>query len=196
MKLWKYLKEKMTKNPTQTVRQGAASISYEELWIFAESAGQRLSDTHYGVLCSSELTTLMALLACIYAERPAILLPMRRGIEPCSLLVERFGPPYIIHDTSGEIKALRMDTQEGSALCPQGASVILWDIGKAKEPTTLSEENMISAIEKDASDNAPHASLTQSTSFLTSSSSLVSLLCALSQGRKIIFDIQDERLSQ
>ena len=190
MKLWKYLKENMTKSLTQTLEEGEAKLTYEYLLIFAEGLGQRLSGTHYGILCSSDFTSLMALLACIYAERPAILLPMRHGIEPCYSLIERLKPPYIIHDTQGEIQILCIEAQKDLSLCEQDIAVVIADADGGR--TMLTQKDILRYLEAEVSARAlsPAVQVTQSICTLDSPASLLSLLLAVSEGRKIIFDRQ------
>ena len=81
MRLWEYIKEKMLEHPTQTISEKGVSMTYEDLCIFAESFAKKLTADYYGILCNCEMSSAMALLACIAAGKPAVPLPTRYGKE-------------------------------------------------------------------------------------------------------------------
>ena len=55
MNLWDYIKLRMMEHPDQLVCEGEASMTYEELCIFAETHGQTLNEPYYAILCHSEM---------------------------------------------------------------------------------------------------------------------------------------------
>ena len=55
MALWEYIREKMRAHPKQVVCENQASMTYEELCIFAESYAKKLNAEYYGVYCNSEM---------------------------------------------------------------------------------------------------------------------------------------------
>lgn len=123
MKLWKYIRQKLLEHPGQTVCEGDASMTYEQLCIYAESFAQRLTAPHYGILCGSELAAAMALLACFAAEKPAVPLPARYGKDYYMKIWERADSPCLITDIGGELRTVPMPpsaSAESPASCPGG----------------------------------------------------------------------------
>lgn len=190
MKLWKYLKEKMMENPTRTLREREAIMSFEKMCIFAESYSGRLTDTHYGILCTSELATLMALLGCIAAERPAILIPTEYGKDICYEVLDRFDPPYIIHDLRGMLCELYMEPQRKFRLADSDTAAVILRAagGKIAKETVLPSRKIVDTLECMSAPKgrmpSEHAPLSSS---FTSPSALYELFAALCEGKNIVF---------
>ena len=84
MKLWNYIKQHMLNNPCQSVSENGASISFEDIAIWAEIFINKLRGVNCcAILCSSEMAASMALLACFAAEVTAVPLSMRYGESHC-----------------------------------------------------------------------------------------------------------------
>lgn len=77
--LYNYLKNNMLKFPEQTISDGVTSITYKQLIDYAESFGQKLIKPKYGLLFKSELDTAKALMACLYANKTAVVLSNKYG---------------------------------------------------------------------------------------------------------------------
>ena len=56
MTLWEYIKKKMLEHPTQVISEKGASMTYEDLCIFAEFYGKKLKAQYYGSLCNNEMS--------------------------------------------------------------------------------------------------------------------------------------------
>ena len=145
MKLWEELKERMLRHPGQTVREGSAAMTYEELVIFAERFAGWLTDAYYGIHCGSEMGAAMALLACLAAGKPAIPLPTRYGKEYCRRILHRAEPPALISDFGDGLNVVRFtDVPACAHPMPPETAVVLFTSGSTGEPkgVMLSGENL------------------------------------------------------
>lgn len=111
MKLWNYIKQHLQNHPEQTVSENTASMSFEDMAIWAEEFAKKL----YGldccaILCSSEMAASMALIACFAAEVTAVPLSMRYGEAHCNKILDTISPDGIIMDTNGEITVYKLIT--------------------------------------------------------------------------------------
>ena len=62
--LWEKIKEKMMKNPGKKIWENGVCLTYEEVLVLAESFAKKLRAPCCAVLCRSELSAAIALLAC------------------------------------------------------------------------------------------------------------------------------------
>ncbi len=148
MTLWEYIKEKMLKHPTQTVNENGASMTFEELCIFAESYAQKLTADYYGILCNSEMAAAMALLSCIAAGKPAVPMPVRYGEAMYRKVWDSSDPPCIITDVDGGLKVIPVSTDSHPDPTRKDTAVILFTSGSTGIPKgiMLSKDNLISNI--------------------------------------------------
>ena len=101
MKLWEYIKQHLLNNPTQSVTENDATLSFEDMAIWAESFSQKLYGINCcAILCSSEMAASMALLACFAAEVTTVPLSMRYGEAHCNKILNTISPDAIITDTA------------------------------------------------------------------------------------------------
>ena len=149
MKLWNYIKAKMLEHPDQLVCEGEASMTYEELCIYAETRGKRLDCPYYAILCNSELATAMALLSCIAAEKTVIPLPMRYGSEYYGKLLQAAQPPALITDLFGYLTDYPFSREAFEMHLEENPAVILFTSGSTGTPkgVMLSEYNLIANIQ-------------------------------------------------
>lgn len=147
--LWEYLKNKMLEQPTQTVCENGASLTYEELCIFAEEFAKKLTADYYGILCNCEMLAAMALLACIAAGKPAVPLPTRYGKETYAKIWECAEPPCIITDTGGGLNIISVSSESYPESPERNTAVILFTSGSTGNPKgiILSGDNLICNIE-------------------------------------------------
>lgn len=148
MTLWNFIKEHMISNCTQQICEGDAKLSFEETVIWAEEFAKKLKGIHCcAILCSSEMTAAMSLLACFAAEVTAVPLSMRYGEIHCNNILDTISPDAIIMDINGGLEVYKIknfqyiDPEEHPALimCTSGTT------GKPKG-VMLSEKNIITNV--------------------------------------------------
>ena len=89
MKLWKYIKNEMLKNPNQIVCEDNLEMSYREIIRFAEDFSKKLKDQKCcAVMCESEFTAARILLACFAAGVTAVPVSARYGYKHCEKILE------------------------------------------------------------------------------------------------------------
>lgn len=107
MKLWNYLKNKMQKNLRQKVCEGNASMTFEEMILFAEEFSKELKGVRCcAILCQSEMAASMALLSCFAAGVAALPLSQRYGELHCNKILDAIGPDAVINDQDGELQIM------------------------------------------------------------------------------------------
>ena len=144
MKLWNYIKQHLQNHPEQTVSENTASMSYEDMAIWAEEFSKKL----YGIeccaiLCSSEMAASMSLLACFAAGVTAVPLSIRYGEAHCNKILDTISPDGIIMDTNGEITVYKLkDCQYITP--PDHPALIMCTSGTTGKPkgAMLSEKNI------------------------------------------------------
>lgn len=148
MKLWNFINEHMSKNPRQQVSENEASMTFEEMRIWAGNFANKLRRAECcAILCSSEMATAMALLACFAAEVTALPLSMRYGEAHCNRILDAIGPDTIIMDTNGEIAVYKLqdpryrapDEHPALIMCTSGTT------GKPKG-IMLREQNILTNV--------------------------------------------------
>lgn len=148
MRLWDYIREKMMENPDQIVCEGDASMTYEELCIYAEHRGKYLEKSCYAILCNSEMATALALLSCLAEGVTAVPLPMRYGSTYYGKVLQSLQPPALITDSLGYLSEYPCSENSNKEPIKGNPSVILFTSGSTGTPkgVMLSEENLLSNI--------------------------------------------------
>lgn len=148
MELWNNIKKHLQKYPNQTVSENTASMSFEDMAIWAESFSDKLRGINCcAILCSSEMAVSMALLACFAAEVTAVPLSMRYGETHCNKILDTISPDGIIMDTNGELTVYKLngsryiapDEHPALIMCTSGTT------GKPKG-AMLSEKNILTNV--------------------------------------------------
>ena len=147
MTLWQELKEHMLNHPEATVCEGNATMTYEELCIYAETLAPSLTASYYGILCQSDLASVMGLLACIAAGKTAIPMPTRYGKESYLKILKKAQPPALITDFLGELSVTKTNFDKEFESIEHPA-VILFTSGSTGEPkgVMLSEKNLMTNV--------------------------------------------------
>ena len=148
MKLWEYIKENMMKNPTQQVCEGTATMSYEEVIVFAELLAKKIrNEKCCAIWCSSEMMTAMSILSCFAAEVTAVPLSARYGIQHCNKILETISPTAVITDMNGMLQVIRL--QDAAYTPPKvHPALIMCTSGTTGKPkgAMLTEQNLLTNI--------------------------------------------------
>ncbi len=109
MMLWEYVKNKMQFNMQQKVCENEASMTFEELIIFAEEFSRKLKGIKCcAILCQSEMAAGMALLSCFAAGVTALPLSQRYGELHCNNIIDAISPDAVITDQYGDLQIIRI----------------------------------------------------------------------------------------
>ncbi len=148
MKLWRYLKNKMQPYLQQKVCENDASMTYEELIVFAEKFSKRLKNIKCcAILCRSEMAASMALLSCFAAEVTALPMSQRYGELHCNKILDTISPDGVITDQNGELQIVRI--QNAMYVEPEvHPALIMCTSGTTGEPkgAMLTESNVITNV--------------------------------------------------
>lgn len=147
--LWDFLKERMLQNPDQQVCENDASMSFEEMAVWAETFAERLKGKKCcAILCSSEMAASMALLACFAAGVTAVPLSMRYGAVHCNKILDTISPDAIIMDEGNEIKVTSI-TDHRYQVPDEHPALIMCTSGTTGKPkgAMLGEHSIIANVE-------------------------------------------------
>lgn len=190
MKLWQEIKNKMLSHPNQTLSENGCQITYEELVAFAEYFALELKQECYGIICSSEISTAMALLCCFAADATAVPLSIRYGEKHCRKIIDTIGMPYMISDTGGELNVVDIDMYRYKKY-KQKPALIMCTSGTSGNPkgAMLSEKNILTNV----NDIAEYFDVTENDTILIArplyhcAVLTGEFLLALFKGAKIVF---------
>ncbi len=190
--LWNYLKEIIMKNPSQTIGEGDANMTYEETVIFVEEFAKRLEgERNVCILCRSELFSAIALLSCFAAKVTAVPMSMRYGEEHCRRILNTVDPSAIITDVYGELEVMCLHCLSTENEAEPHPALIMCTSGTTGAPkgVMLSERNVIANLR----DICSYFDITKEDTLLISrpvyhcSAITGELLTALVKGAKIRF---------
>ncbi len=113
MRLWKFIKSKMELNLLQTVSEYEASLTFEEIIMFAEKFSKNLRGIKCcAIMCQSEMAASMALLSCFAAGVTALPLSPRYGKAHCNKILKAISPDAMITDQDGSFQIFYINDSE------------------------------------------------------------------------------------
>lgn len=99
MILWNFLRGHMLAHPAQTVSEGKAKMTYEELVVYAELLAKKLAgQSCCAVCCHSEMATAISMLGCMAAGVTAVPLSLRYGEKHCEKILRHVSPSCLVSD--------------------------------------------------------------------------------------------------
>lgn len=148
MRLWKFIKTKMSEYPTQKVFENGNVIRFSELVTQSEQLAKNLSDISCcAILCDSELMSAKALLACLAAGVTAVPLSKRYGELHCNKILSKISPDAIISDENAILNVHRLNDPRYAEpeLHP---ALIMCTSGTTGSPkgAMLTEENILTNV--------------------------------------------------
>lgn len=96
--LYNFIKTMMLSYPNQIITDGVRKITYKNFLHQAESYASKLTENKYGILFDSDLDASRALLACLYAKKPAVILSKRYGEFHTKRIIDKTKLSFIITD--------------------------------------------------------------------------------------------------
>ncbi len=192
MKLWKMLREKMSENATQIIKNNEEEFTYSATIKYAEIFADKIKNEKCcAIYCKSEILTAFILLACFAAGVTAIPLSVRYGEKHCEKILRKISPSCIITDLCGGLSVFRISNCE-YIVPSRKVALIMCTSGTTGEPKgiMLSEENIISNI----TDIADYFNIDSSDAVLISrplyhvAVLTGEFLLAITKGAKIVFD--------
>lgn len=148
MRLWMTVKEAMLKKPDQILIESNAAITYEECVVYAEHFSKQLKGvSSCAILCGSELSAALALLACFAAEVTAVPLSIRYGWQHCEKILDTISPEAVITDADGKLQV--MFIEDARYAPPQEhPALIMCTSGTTGQPkgVMLSEQNVLANL--------------------------------------------------
>lgn len=148
MRLWEHISAWLAKNPGKYMRENDAGMTFEEVAVYAEALGGRLTgEKCCAIDCKSELAAAVALLSCFSAGVTAVPLAHRYGEKLCNRVLSLVDPTCVITDADGSIRVVRReksayrepDVRPALIMCTSGTT------GKPKG-VMLSETNLLTNV--------------------------------------------------
>ena len=149
MILWDYVKEKMIKNPSQTIGEGQGNMTYEETVILVEEFAKKLEgEKTVCILCRSEMFAAIALLSCFAANVTAVPMSMRYGEEHCKRVLNTVDPSAIITDIYGDLEIVCLPYSSVEEDVRVNPALIMCTSGTTGTPkgVMLSSENVLTNL--------------------------------------------------
>lgn len=149
MSLWDFIKEKMQKNPKQTIGENDSFLTYEELMISAERFSDYLtSEKICAIYCHSEFLTGICVLACLAARVTAVPLSPRYGWQHTEKILQKCKPTCLITDLEGDIGIYHITDSDCEFNREDLPAFIIWTSGTTGSPkgAMLDEANILAVV--------------------------------------------------
>lgn len=100
----------MQKFLMQEISENDATLTYEEIIVFAEEFSKKLKGLKCcALMCQSEMAASMILLSCFAAGVTAVPLSERYGVVHCQKILDAIDPEALITDINGDFQIIRFD---------------------------------------------------------------------------------------
>lgn len=148
MRLWHYIRGKLTEHSSQVICEGGYEIGFNDLAVETEKLANILSEIRCcAILCQSELMTAKALLACFAAGVTAVPLSARYGELHSRRIIDKIQPDAVITDDAGKLSVTKFsdshytepDIHPALIMCTSGTT------GSPKG-AMLTEENIMTNV--------------------------------------------------
>lgn len=151
MKLWQFIKEKMSEHPEQTLSESDFKMTYRDLIANAESISRTIGhEKCCAVICSSELMAATAILSCFCAGTTCVPVSIRYGGAHCRKILQQINPTAIICDIndSGRPELMVNNIDDFYIEPPIHPALIMCTSGTTGTPrgVMLSEENILANV--------------------------------------------------
>lgn len=148
--LWGYIKKHMDRHPAQLVETEEFSLTYTALLEQASAFAAGLQQGEkYGILCSCELHTAVALLACFAAGAVAVPLSYRYGEQHYRKIIAGAGIGHLITDREGMLGMEVVQTTANAQPVPPGVALLLCTSGTTGEPKSamITQQNLMANLQ-------------------------------------------------
>ncbi|OGI06800.1 MAG: hypothetical protein A2Y40_00975 [Candidatus Margulisbacteria bacterium GWF2_35_9] len=142
--LYKYLYKHIMEHRVNVICYDNEIITFYELAACAENLGKKLNQGKYGILCKSPINTAKSIMACLYANKTAVILSDKYGELHSGKIINSVGLSFIITDE--EILKISVEEHETEDL--NNVAFIMCTSGTTGKPkgAMITHDNLITNI--------------------------------------------------
>lgn len=126
----------MLLNAEKTITDEKQSVTYQQIIKQAESYGDTLTHKKYGICCKHSVSSVRAVLACLYKGATVVLLSEKYGEEHNNKIIKKANLVYVINDES---IASKDEGKSHQAMLSTKVTTILPNIEEKDETEDLSD---------------------------------------------------------